>query len=575
MGGAIAVQISIVKSSIRFCLLGASVVILAQACGSSDDKKKAQRPTDYVSGGEAGEGNMDGGGTRPTGGGGRGGGTAGSGGTSTMTGGTPASGGNSDAGTGSGNEAGQTMTTPEGGSGGAPNPSDGGMTGADAGAGGQGSTVPTCQAGYAECDNNPDTVCETPLNLVTSCGDCDTKCVSTNGSASCTDNKCVLKCNQNYDNCDAKPENGCETNLVSNDKNCGVCGKDCSALGATCSTNLCSAIALQQDVPFSSDNSGARAWGFSPLGILENGFNSYTLRRMTLDGKDTLTVWNAPNKTSPTEGMVVVDNDVYWSERGATKTYASIVYKKAITDDAATLPTPVFVPEFSASFMRRQGNNLYWASGGYQDEAYYVAGGGGFIYTRALDALDTDGGTRIVNVDQGKWDDFKNLAVTTDALYWVTDSAGAGTAYELRTAPLNGTPISVVPAVFVNASVAVSNYYSTSPLVADGAYVYFGRDLQGDPQDGVYRYKTGMAKPERITLADNVISLLVDANYVYFTQQNVSGAFRAPINNGSGGAAEKIVAGNVERLIGMDANYLYGVVSTACCSGVDFIKIIK
>lgn len=558
------------KSSLRFLVLGASVVILAQACGSSDDKKKkAGDGPDYTPGGEGGEHTSAGGSKSGSGG------MSGSGGVS--------GGGTTDGGM-TMSEAGMPATT--GGTGGSPSGgtttagtsnTDAGMAGmagsAEAGAGGQGSTTPTCQAGFAECDNNPDTVCETPLNLVTSCGDCTTKCVSTNGGAVCTDSKCVLTCNQNYANCDSKPENGCETNLVNNNTNCGMCGKDCTAQGSTCATDVCAPINMQQAVTIGGDNSGARSWGFSPLGIIANSFNSYTLRRLTLDGQSTLTIWSQAGKTSPTEGMVVVGTDVYWSERGDTsKKYSSVVFKKSITAAAGVQPTSVFAPELSASFLRYQGNALYWTSGGYQDEGN-IAGGGGYIYSRALDALETDGGTRIMTVDQGNWDDFKALAVTTDALYWVTDQ-NTGTQYELRTAPLNGSPVSVVPSVFGNSTLAITNYYASVhvPLVADGAYVYFGRDAN-DAQDGIYRYKTGLAKPERITLAPDVMSIVLDSTYVYFIQQNVGGIFRVPINGGAGGAAEKISGAYAAKLLGVDGTFVYGV-SIGCCNS-NFFKVIK
>lgn len=558
-------------------MLGASVVILAQACGSSDDKKKkAGDGPDYTPGGEGGEhtsagGSKSGSGGMSGSGGVSGGGTTDGGMTMSEAGMPATTGGTGGSASGGTTTAGTSNT-------------DAGMAGmagsAEAGAGGQGSTTPTCQAGFAECDNNPDTVCETPLNLVTSCGDCTTKCVAVNGAAACTDNACDLTCNANYDDCDLKPDNGCETNLNNNNKNCGACGNDCTAFGTTCSTDLCDVIKLQQGVTGSSDNYGARAWAFGPLGMMANSFNSYTLNRLPLDGSGPFVVWTA-NKTSPMEGMVIVDNDVWWSERGTGTKYTSVVYKKAITAAAATQPTPVFVPELSASFLRRQGNALYWTSGGYQDEGG-IAGGGGFIYTRALDALDTDSGTKLVTVDQGNWNAFKELAVTTDALYWVTNVAGTGTAYELRTAPIaTGAPITVVPSVFGNLTVAISNAQAADgstagpvTLIPVGNYIYFNRDAN-DAQDGVYRYKPGLAKPERLALADDVYSMVVDGAYVYFVQRNVDGLWRVPINNGAGGAAQKIAHGYNAELLGTDATYLYAATSTGCCSGMNFGKYIK
>jgi hypothetical protein len=331
-------------------------------------------------------------------------------------------------------------------------------------------------------------------------------------------------------------------------------------------------VALQQD--FSSDPWGA--WAFGPLGLFHAENYSYKVRRFTLDSPNTLTIWAPTQKTAPYQSLLVVGDDIYWSERGANDAkHQGVVYKKPIIAAAATLPTPVFSPEFVASFLRRSGNALYWASGGYQDDGG-LPGGGGFIYTRAIDAAETDTGTRIVTVDQGNFGNIRALGVTSNALYWITNVAGGGTAFELRTAPLSGSPITVVPAVFPNASLAITAYpfdqYKTS-LVPREQYVYFNR-IAGDAQDGVYRYKTGLTKPERIVLASYVTSVVVDEGYVYFVQHNVQGVWRAPINDGAGGAAEKIMDGYVSKVLGVDDTFVYANNGDGSAN-TDLIKIIK
>ena len=47
--------------------------------------------------------------------------------------------------------------------------------------------VPQVAPGFGECDDDPGTVCEQNLSLVTSCGDCKTSCTSTNGSVAITE----------------------------------------------------------------------------------------------------------------------------------------------------------------------------------------------------------------------------------------------------------------------------------------------------------------------------------------------------------------------------------------------------
>jgi hypothetical protein len=97
----------------------------------------------------------------------------------------------------------------------------------------------TCNAGYGNCDGNPDNGCETDLNFdVNNCGACGHKCNSTNGSAYCYYGQCQIQCAAGYGDCDS-PSNGCETDL-STPENCGSCFRNCSSMGAgnvTCEDN--------------------------------------------------------------------------------------------------------------------------------------------------------------------------------------------------------------------------------------------------------------------------------------------------------------------------------------------------
>jgi hypothetical protein len=516
----------------------------SQACGSAEDKKKPQNKPYPGAGGDESGGQASGAGAKDSGDGGVSG-----------SGATPGSG----AASGAGN-------VPTGGSGG----TDGGAPpNGDAGAGGS-PVGPECEPGKGECDGDPDTVCERNLTLVTSCGDCETKCNSTNAAAACVEGECVLTCLNGFDDCDGNPANGCETALTGNAEHCGACDRNCAAAGATCMTNVCSVVQMQQNVSGGSDSGVMRAFAFSPHGLLNLPQNNYVLRRFPLDGVGSVTIWYPTNKAAGVEGLLVVGNDVYWSERGTSETFTGALFKKPITADADTLPTTVFIPEMAVTFLRKQGNAFYWASGSSQYDS------GGFIYTRAIDAGPEDAGTQIVSVNQGI-STIRQLAVTTDALYWVT-SQNTGTQYELRTAPLAGSPISVVPAVFPNVSLAVTDGAALNGalnpvrLEPVGEWIYFNRDA-GDAQDGIYRYKVGLERPERLVLAANVRSLQVDGDYVYFLQSNVQGVWRVPINGGQGGAAQKISASSGTSLVGVDETFLY---AAAISSGTtDLFKLIK
>lgn len=536
------------KSSIRFCLLGASVVILAQACGSSDDKKKAQPPTHYTSGGEGGEGNGSSGGSKPMAGSAGQAGKSNTGGN--VTGGEAGQSTTTDGGTGastSGGEAGATMS------------SQAGAAGADTGS--------MCPAGFGECDDDPGTVCEQNLGLVTSCGDCDTSCTSTNGTVACEDLKCVLKsCNAGFGDCNTDAKDACETTLTDNPKNCGVCGRDCSALGSTCKGTVCQDIALQTGVSAGGDSSGNVNWAFSTYGLIHTPFYGYFVQRYPLDGSAAQTIYTTTSKQTGTQGLVVIGDEVYWTELGTGgDDYTSAVYKKTITDAVDVNPTLAFGPEWKPQFLRKQGNALYWFSGDYQsgDPAAY-------IYTRALNATLADHGTKIMSVDQGTHNGILGFNVTSDALYWVSTKALTGTANELRTAPIAGGAPTVVPAVNdAFPTTVVAGGYVPVVLEVAGNTVYFNRHAS-DAVDGIYSFKTGDAAPTLITKADAVTSFVIDSTYVYYIRQNTAGVWRAKL---SGSAGTQISTSNYSRLIAQDAQFVYAVQS-GCCSG-NLFKIIK
>lgn len=110
--------------------------------------------------------------------------------------------------------------------------------------------LPTgCAPGFDECDGNLATVCETKLNTVQHCGDCDAACSAPHAASACEGGTCVLStCDQGYDNCDGVTSNGCETDLASTISHCGRCGNVCrvangipSCAGGECGKTTCDA----------------------------------------------------------------------------------------------------------------------------------------------------------------------------------------------------------------------------------------------------------------------------------------------------------------------------------------------
>lgn len=113
---------------------------------------------------------------------------------------------------------------------------------ATAGCENQKCTIVTCDPGWKDCDSLPANGCEKdvqtdPLN----CGDCNNKCSSVNGAATCQNGSCGIKCQPGWGNCDPNAP-GCETDLANTTAHCGGCGQKCElpfATGESCANSKC------------------------------------------------------------------------------------------------------------------------------------------------------------------------------------------------------------------------------------------------------------------------------------------------------------------------------------------------
>lgn len=98
--------------------------------------------------------------------------------------------------------------------------------------GGQGGGCPT---GFAECDGNPETVCETETAAnLEHCGECGKVCAGAlDANIACVAGECTItSCNNGKENCDSFYDNGCETNPATNFDHCGGCGQSCESTTA-------------------------------------------------------------------------------------------------------------------------------------------------------------------------------------------------------------------------------------------------------------------------------------------------------------------------------------------------------
>ncbi|HEX7481653.1 MAG TPA: hypothetical protein VF331_27860, partial [Polyangiales bacterium] len=109
--------------------------------------------------------------------------------------------------------------------------------------------VETCDTGYGDCDGKAPNGCEVLLNTLNDCGGCGKACSFPGTQASCSNSAqlcTATSCNAGYDECDADPQDGCESLKTAN--NCGQCGKACSVdalknvTSADCSTGSCAIV---------------------------------------------------------------------------------------------------------------------------------------------------------------------------------------------------------------------------------------------------------------------------------------------------------------------------------------------
>lgn len=105
-------------------------------------------------------------------------------------------------------------------------------------------SLSACAKGALDCNSSLADGCEVDgARDANNCGGCGKICPGgTNGAAACRAGQCALVCNAGYLDCDGNPDNGCETNGSADAKNCGNCGNVCPAspnLNAACAAGTC------------------------------------------------------------------------------------------------------------------------------------------------------------------------------------------------------------------------------------------------------------------------------------------------------------------------------------------------
>ncbi len=99
-----------------------------------------------------------------------------------------------------------------------------------------------CKPGFDDCDSDQANGCETALDKLSDCGECEKVCRVPDGEPSCAGGICTAaSCGEGLADCDGDISNGCETSLRTLD-NCGVCGQTCGPypdIEVTCETGVC------------------------------------------------------------------------------------------------------------------------------------------------------------------------------------------------------------------------------------------------------------------------------------------------------------------------------------------------
>ncbi|MDQ3035001.1 MAG: hypothetical protein M3Y87_21520 [Myxococcota bacterium] len=102
-----------------------------------------------------------------------------------------------------------------------------------------------CEEGFGDCDGEPRTGCETPLDSLTDCGTCGEQCSIDHGVPFCFASTCSIEnCAPGWGDCNEGSSDGCEMRLDAVD-HCGSCGSPCAPAHATprCAGGACGYVA--------------------------------------------------------------------------------------------------------------------------------------------------------------------------------------------------------------------------------------------------------------------------------------------------------------------------------------------
>ncbi len=440
--------------------------------------------------GGAGSGGSSGAGGGGTGGNGANGGSGGASGNA-GTGGAGGSGGGTGGAGGAGGVGGAGGAGGTGGTGGSAGQAgmSGGGAGNDGGAGdaSMGGSGGGCASGWADCDSDPSD-CETPLNLLTSCGSCNTVCDSSFGNVKCNPQTLtceVSSCNTGRGDCDGNANTGCETDLQTSTSHCGFCTHAC--LGSTCSNGFCTPVQI-------GDSAGGVAFTVTDDAIWEMQCNAspcsiYTVRRHPKAGPTSTILDQA---SFPAGGIVADGNDVIIAAQGNPSAFFKLTASGTKTLLFSTVKKPLRLGLW--------GNKIVFST---------TAG--------EIVHVEKDG-TQETVIASGQ-PSIRQFAVSPTNAYWVSLNSST---YSLHTVPLAGGSVADVEVVASN-----------TELVAHGAYVYW--DVRANsPLDRIARHSPG-AGTEVVVQGQAFHTFGTDGTFIYYvlyTGGNGVSLYKRPLAGG-------------------------------------------
>ncbi|HMR09837.1 MAG TPA: hypothetical protein PKA88_28865, partial [Polyangiaceae bacterium] len=354
-------------------------------------------------------------------------------------------------------------------------------------------------------------------------------------------------------NCDNDPSNGCEQPILSNDKHCGECGRDCAAAGTTCSVDRCKEVVVQSGLPFGTDGGGTRTWAVGNGAFFHVNYFNYNVRRIPMDGSPLSVVWSATSASAGYNSLLANNTHVTWVQRGTP----SVVLQKAHTASATTNPTVLFTPQYQPYFLQISGTAYYWMSGDYQSGDTV-----GHVFTRSVNAASTDPGTAIVTVNQGIHGAVTNFHAGASALYWYTTAVTPG---EVRTTPLAGGTPTVVPTGTIASGYANDNV----TLRTVGNVLYYNQEVGTAFANGIYKWAPADTAGTQLVVHEGVRDFVVDANSIYYVDGG-NKTYKAPL---AGGAGVEIASVGGLRIIHQDTDSIYVIKSTCCLTTI--YRILK